>query len=83
MIQVLTPQDITESLEIEQEEDKLCIHLSVEYLFKPHSIDITLSPEKKNFGEIIRDLCTEVNSLKNEIKEIKNNNENLKIEINE
>ena len=35
-------------LTINKKEDKLCIHLSVEYLFKPHSIDITLSPEKKN-----------------------------------
>ena len=67
----------------------MAINLSIEYLFKNISLDIILSPEKKNPDEIIKDLCKEVSSLKIENKELKNKIEkqnqeinNLKININ-
>jgi archaellum component FlaC len=62
-------------------DNKLAINLSIDYLFKETSIDIILSPEKKNSDEVIKDLCEEVSSLKNENKELKNEIKNLNKEI--
>ena len=59
----------------------MAINLSIEYLFKNISLDIILSPEKKNPDEIIKDLCKEVSSLKIENKELKNDIKILNKEI--
>ena len=59
----------------------MAINLSIEYIFKNTSLDIILSPEKKNPDEIIKDLCKEVSSLKIENKELKNDIKILNKEI--
>jgi len=45
--------------------------LTVEYLLKKHDIEIDLFPEKINIDEIIKELCKEVNGLKEEVKNLK------------
>ena len=73
-------------LSIINKDDKLCINLSFEYLFKTQYIDIALSPEKKKSDEIIQDLIKEISSLKEKIKILENKSadktyESLKNEI--
>ena len=68
-------------LSINQKDDNLCINFNVEYLFKNYSIDFILYPEKKNTEDLIKDLCREVSSLKEKIKDLENKNvENLQNE---
>ena len=68
-------------LSINQKDGNLCINFNVEYLFKNYSIDFILYPEKKNTEDLIKDLCREVSSLKEKIKDLENKNvENLQNE---
>ena len=82
-------------LSVVKKEDNLCLNFTIEYMLKNYLIELILSPEKKNPEQLIKDLCREMNSLKerikilenkndnkekNEIKEVKNIIENLKIE---
>ena len=51
-------------------------------MFENQSIEIAFSPEKKNYDHLIEDLCKEMDSLKEKIKNLENkNDENLKIII--
>ena len=76
-------------LSINKKDDNLSLNLNVEYLFNNYTIEFILCPEKKNSDEIIRDLCREVNCLKEKKKKLENNadenvkneNKQLKIEI--
>ena len=70
-------------ISIIKKDDKLIINLNIEYFFKNHSIEIPLSPEKRNDDEIIKDLCKELNSLKSENKELRKIIETLMKEIKE
>ena len=47
-------------LSIIKKEDKLSINFIVEYLFKKHTVEIDLYPEKINLDSVVRDLCKEV-----------------------
>lgn len=82
-------------LSVVKKEDNLCLNFTIEYMLKNYLIELILSPEKKNPEQLIKDLCREMNSLKerikilenkndnkekNEIKEVKNIIENLKID---
>ena len=63
-------------LSIIKKDENYCITFNVEYLFKNHTVEFFLSPEKKNTDEIIKDLCKEVNCLKEKIKILENKNTN-------
>ena len=54
-----------------KKEDKINMIFTVEYLLKKHDIEIDLFPEKINIDEIIKELCKEVNGLKEEVKNLK------------
>ena len=60
-------------ISINKKEDKLSFNFEVEYLLKKHSIEIDLFPEKMNLDSIVRELCKEVNLLKEKIKISENN----------
>ena len=64
-------------ISIIEKDDKLIINLNIEYFFKNLSIDIILSPEKKNSDEISDIFFKESSS----IKELKNAIENLNKEL--
>ena len=70
-------------ISIIKRDSKLIVNLNIEYFYKNYSFDITLSPEKKDNDEIIKELYREITYLKNENKELKKAIENLKKEIKE
>ena len=64
-----------------KKENKLNMCFTVEYLLKKHNIEIDLLPEKINVDDVIKELCKEVNILKEEVKNLKKcKNENLEKE---
>ena len=64
-----------------QKEDKMSLNFVVEYLLKKHNVEIDLLPEKKNVDDVIKQLCKEVNVLKEDSKILKTNKiENLEKE---
>ncbi len=44
----------------------------MDYLFEKQSIELILLSQKKNNDELIKDLCCEINSLKEKIKILEN-----------
>lgn len=60
---------------INKKEDNLYINFEVEYLLKKENIDIILYPEKINYESVIKELCKEINLIKEKIKN--NNNDNI------
>ena len=63
-------------LSVAKKEDKLCLNFTIEFMLKNYSIELILSPEKKNPDQLIKDLCREMNSLKERIKVLENKNDN-------
>ena len=65
-------------LSITEKENKLSINFEVEHLLKKKNIEIILEQEKINFELTIRELCKEINLIKEEMKN--KNDENKKLE---
>jgi hypothetical protein len=66
---------------LSKKENKISISFTVEFLFEKTNVEIDLFPEKANTDDIIKHLCKEINSLKEEIKVLKmNKKENLENE---
>ena len=67
-----------------RKEENLCLNFLVEYMFEKKSIELILFPKEKNPEELTKDLCKEINTLKEKIKIIEKRdgeeNENLKNE---
>ena len=66
---------------LNKKENKINMIFTVEYLLKKHNIEFELLPEKMNIDDVIKELCKEVNILKEEVKNLKKGkNENLEKE---
>ena len=63
-------------LNIIKKEENFCLNFTVKYRGKKNSIELLLSPEAKNDGELIKGLCKEVSTLKEKIR-ILENKENM------
>ena len=59
-------------LSITKKEENLSLNFTVDYLFEKQSIELILLSQKKNNDELIKDLCCEINSLKEKIKILEN-----------
>ena len=70
-------------LTIIKKEENLCLNFLVEYMFEKKSIELILFPKEKNPEELIKDLCKEINTLKEKINFIEKRdgeeNENKKL----
>ena len=58
---------------LNKKEDKISMNFTVEYLFKKNEVEIDLFPERGNTDDLIKQLCKEFNSLKEEVKVLKTN----------
>ena len=71
-------------LSLVKKENKISMNFAVEYLLKKHNVEIDLFPEKTNLEDVIKQLCKEVNVLKEEVNTLKKNkDENGKQEYQE
>ena len=73
-----------EKLNIKKEKDKILIIFHVDVLLKKEKIEITLFPKKKDIDSTIKEICQEIINMKEKIQEIdnlKNENKELKNEI--
>ena len=67
-------------LSISKKENKLYINFEFEHLLKKENIEIDLNQEKFNFELVVKELCEEINIIKEKMKGKNDENKNLKNE---
>ena len=64
---------VKEELIIKRNEDNLSINFKVLYLLKTSNIEIILSLEKREINDTIKDICNEINLMRNKVEKFEKN----------
>ena len=64
---------VKEELIIKRNEDNLSINFKVLYLLKSSNIEIILSLEKREINDTIKDICNEINLMRNKVEKFEKN----------